>query len=93
MNHDVVGTSLISIEELLQLIVGTRFISNFLTTFLTLWTYIKYGNPTTTGDDSLSVLVFVFFLIVASNDLSSLPVNIFYIWSLQSGLNLSLEWV
>ena len=86
-------------KDFILLAVGSRFVTNLVTLITAIWSYIEYGNPEPTpGDDSglygLVILIFIFFSIIFVNDVSSLPVNIFYIWSLLSSeADLTNKWV
>ena len=86
----------LSNKDLLLLAIGSRFASNVVTFIGTIWSYIKFGNPEAPLNVNLRfrvVLFFMLFGIIFLNDISSLPVNIFYFWSLLSGANLSSQWI
>ena len=44
MNHIGIAESLLT-KNVLEILIGGRFISNLITTGLAIWSYIMYGNP------------------------------------------------
>ena len=82
-------------RDFILLAVGTRFFTNLVTLIGAIWSYIEYGNPVRPADSTddsglygLVILIFIFFAVIFLNDISSLPVNIFYFWSLLTGADL-----
>ena len=82
-------------RDFILLAVSTRFFTSFLTLIGAMWSLIQYGNlvrsPGSNYDNGLNaavILLFIFFAFLFLNDISSLPVNIFYFWSLLSGVDL-----
>ena len=78
-----------------MLAVGTRFFTSLVTFIGAMWSLIHYGNlvrnPGSNYDNGTNAAVILIFLFLATlfvNDVSSLPVNIFYFWSLLSGADL-----
>ena len=98
---DLLSVNALANKDFILLSLGTRFITNLITFIGALWSYIEYGNPVRPADSTddsglygLVILIFLFFAVLFVNDVSSLPVNIFYLWSLLSGTaDLSNKWI
>ena len=68
-----------------------RFITNAITAAAALWSYTEMNNSSTTEGfaDIANFLVFFFFGVLFANDISTLPVNIYYYWSLDKNVDLT----
>ena len=81
--------------DFILLAVGTRFFTSLVTLIGAMWSLIQYGNLVRNpgsnydnGTNAAVILIFIFFSFIFMNDISSLPVNIFYFWSILSGADL-----
>ena len=90
---DLLSVNALANRDFILLSLVTRFATNLITLIGALWSYIEYGNPERPADSTddsglygLVVLIFLFFAVLFVNDISSLPVNIFYFWSFCRGL-------
>ena len=99
---DLLSVNALANRDFILLSLVTRFATNFITLIGALWSYFEYGNPVRPADSTddsglygLVILIFLFFAVLFVNDISTLPVNIFYFWSLLSGrtADLSNKWI
>ena len=77
--------------DFILLAVGTRFFTILVTFIGAMWSLIQYGNLIRNPGinyDSAFILILIILTFLFMNDISSLPVNIFYFWSILSGADL-----
>ena len=93
MLHEVMKVPLnLALEKLLYVILGARFLSNLGSLIVGIFSTVKYLSTENASADTLATLLFMFFAGSTLNDLSSLPVNVYYLWSTLNKIDLTDKW-
>ena len=83
-------------RDFILMVLSTRFFNTFVTLIGVISSFILYGSQVRHPASYLSafiLLITIFFAYLLINDISTLPVNIFYFWSLLSGADLTNKWI